>query len=113
MYQESFGSTSVLWVYQCPVGLPVSFGSTSVLGVYRCPLLEFFVSCCGLLLQYLVQSCARGRRRTVEDMCYEVGQTEGCVDLSDHHTLVNTGGISCERRVERRRGAREGACISC
>jgi hypothetical protein len=25
-----------------------------------------------LLLQYLIQSCARGWRRIVEDMCYEI-----------------------------------------
>jgi hypothetical protein len=25
----------------------------------------------GLLLQYLIQSCARGWRRIVEDMCYD------------------------------------------
>jgi hypothetical protein len=36
-------------------------------------------SCC-LLLQYLIQSCARGGRRIVEDMCYEIRRAEACVD---------------------------------
>jgi hypothetical protein len=30
------------------------------------------VVCVCLLLQYLIQSCARGGRRIVEDMCYEI-----------------------------------------
>jgi hypothetical protein len=38
-----------------------------------------FCSCC-LLLQYLIQSCARGGRRIVEDMCYEIRRAEACVD---------------------------------
>jgi hypothetical protein len=33
-----------------------------------------------LLLQYLIQSCARGGRRIVEDMCYEIQRAEACVD---------------------------------
>jgi hypothetical protein len=33
-----------------------------------------------LLLQYLIQSCARGVRRIVEDMCYEIRRAEACVD---------------------------------
>jgi hypothetical protein len=38
--------------------------------------------CCVLclLLQYLIQSCARGGRRIVEDMCYEIRRAEACVD---------------------------------
>jgi hypothetical protein len=36
--------------------------------------------CCCLLLQYLIQSCARGGRRIVEDMCCEIRQAEACVD---------------------------------
>ena len=36
--------------------------------------------CCCLLLQYLIQSCARGGRRIVEDMCYEIQRAEACVD---------------------------------
>jgi hypothetical protein len=36
--------------------------------------------CVCLLLQYLIQSCARGGRRIVEDMCYEIRQSEACVD---------------------------------
>jgi hypothetical protein len=38
---------------------------------------------CCLLLQYLIQSCARGGRRIVEDMCYEIVEirrAEACVD---------------------------------
>jgi hypothetical protein len=31
-----------------------------------------------LLLQYLIQSCARGR--IVEDMCYEIRRVEACED---------------------------------
>jgi hypothetical protein len=33
-----------------------------------------------LLLQYLIQSCARVGRRIVEDMCYEIRRAEACVD---------------------------------
>ena len=35
---------------------------------------------CCLLLQYLIPSCARGGRRIVEDMCYEIRRAEACVD---------------------------------
>ena len=35
---------------------------------------------CVLLLQDLLQSCSRGGRRIVEDMCYEIRQAEACVD---------------------------------
>jgi hypothetical protein len=45
-----------------------------------------------LLLQDLLQSCARGGRRRVEDMCYERRRAEACVDESAHHALVNAGG---------------------
>ena len=37
---------------------------------------------CVLLLQDLLQSCARGGRRRVEDMCYERRRAEACVDES-------------------------------
>ena len=47
---------------------------------------------CVLLLQDLLQSCARGGRRRVEDMCYERRRAEACVDESAHHALVNAGG---------------------
>ncbi len=47
---------------------------------------------CVLLLQDLLQSCARGGRRRVEDMCYERRRAEACVDGSAHHALVNAGG---------------------
>jgi hypothetical protein len=33
-----------------------------------------------LLLQYLIQSCACGGRRIVEDMCYEIRRAESFVD---------------------------------
>jgi len=39
---------------------------------------------CVLLLQDLLQSCARGGRRRVEDMCYERRRAEACVDESAH-----------------------------
>jgi hypothetical protein len=39
-----------------------------------------WATCCCLLLQYLIQSCARGGRRTVEDMCYEIQRAGACVD---------------------------------
>ena len=41
--------------------------------------LDHIWGCC-LLLQYLIQSCARGGRRIVEDMCYEIRRAEACVD---------------------------------
>jgi hypothetical protein len=50
------------------------------------------VKVCVLLLQDLLQSCARGGRRRVEDMCYERRRAEACVDESAHHALVNAGG---------------------
>jgi hypothetical protein len=37
---------------------------------------------CVLLLQDLLQSCSRGGRRRVEDMCYERRRAEACVDES-------------------------------
>ncbi len=43
---------------------------------------------CVLLLQDLLQSCARGGRRRVEDMCYERRRAEACVDESAHHAHV-------------------------
>jgi hypothetical protein len=43
---------------------------------------------CVLLLQDLLQSCARGGRRRVEDMCYERRRAEACVDESAHHALT-------------------------
>ena len=46
------------------------------------------VCVCVLLLQDLLQSCARGGRRRVEDMCYERRRAEACVDESAHHTPV-------------------------
>jgi hypothetical protein len=48
---------------------------------------------CVLLLQDLLQSCARGGRRRVEDMCYERRRAEACVDESAHHVLQ--GGDVC------------------
>ena len=40
-----------------------------------------------LVLQDLLQSCSRGGRRRVEDMCYERRRAEACVDESAHHAL--------------------------
>ena len=48
--------------------------------------------CVCLLLQDLLQSCSRGGRRRVEDMCYERRRAEAWVDESAHHELVNAGG---------------------
>jgi hypothetical protein len=61
-----------------------------------------------LLLQDLVQSCARGGKRRVEDMCYERRRAEACVDESAHHALVNAGGreIQCVKEG----GGAEGEC---
>ncbi len=42
---------------------------------------------CVLLLQDLLQSCSRGGRRRVDDMCYERRRAEACVDESAHHAL--------------------------
>ena len=54
----------------------------------------WLVQCvCVLLLQDLLQSCSRGGRRRVEDMCYERRRAEACVDESAHHALVNAGMI--------------------
>ena len=47
--------------------------------------------CVCLLLQYLLQSCSRGGRGIVEDMCYERRRAEALVDWSAHHALVNAG----------------------
>ena len=47
------------------------------------------VDVCVLLLQDLLQSCARGGRRRVEDMCYERRRAEACVDESAHHVCVH------------------------
>jgi hypothetical protein len=35
---------------------------------------------CCLFLQYLLQSCFRGGRGIVEDVCYEIRRAEACVD---------------------------------
>jgi hypothetical protein len=51
----------------------------------------YYCSVC-LLLQDLLQSCSRGGRRRVEDMCYERRRADACVDESAHHALVNAGG---------------------
>jgi hypothetical protein len=47
---------------------------------------------CVLLLQDLLQSCARGGRRRVEDMCYERRRAEACVDESAQHAPRHIGG---------------------
>ena len=63
--------------------------------VYQAIVLQKFVACTATdvtytilrvadaasnLLQYLIQSCARGGRRIVEVMCYEIRRAETCVD---------------------------------
>jgi hypothetical protein len=59
-------------------GAPVSPGS-SRLGIEpKTPGWRYVCVC--LLLQYLIQSCARGGRWIVEDMCYEIRRAEACVD---------------------------------
>jgi hypothetical protein len=53
---------------------PSTCGGGGTLCVYYCR-----TGVC-LLLQYLIQSCARGGRRIVEDMCYEIRRAEAvCV----------------------------------
>jgi hypothetical protein len=47
--------------------------------------------CVCLLLQCRLQTCSRGGRGIVEDMCYERRRAEACVDLTAHHALVNAG----------------------
>jgi hypothetical protein len=37
-------------------------------------------ACVCLLLQYLLQSCSRGGREIVEDICFERRRAEACVD---------------------------------
>jgi hypothetical protein len=54
--------------------------------VYVCAMR--YVAVCVLLLQDLLQSCARGGRRRVEDMCYERRRAEACVDESAHHAQM-------------------------
>ncbi len=46
-----------------------------VYGFRVCLLLQYLLS-----PKYLIQSCARGGRRIVEDMCYEIRRGEACVD---------------------------------
>jgi hypothetical protein len=61
---------------------------------------ERMLDCCcclnSLLLQYLIQSCARGGRRIVENMCYEKRRAEACVDpqekIKDHQNIVTHSG---------------------
>jgi hypothetical protein len=53
---------------------------TGELGVVPNFCLDFVEACVCLLLQYLIQSCVRGGRRIVEDMCYEIQRAEACVD---------------------------------
>jgi hypothetical protein len=62
------------------------------------PITKLFarVCVCVLLLQDLLQSCARGGRRRVEDMCYERRRAEACVDCVK-------GGGGAEGECERKR----------
>jgi len=48
--------------------------------------------CVYLLLQYLLESCSRGGREIVEDMCcFERRRAGACVVESAHQALVNAG----------------------
>jgi hypothetical protein len=58
------------------------------------------VCVCVLLLQDLLQSCARGGRRRVEDMCYERRRAEACVDESAHHAQNVERCFITERSVQ-------------
>jgi hypothetical protein len=80
---DSGEKINVLIVSIC---LPIGVGFTLRSNAHRA------VIVCVLLLQDLLQSCARGGRRRVEDMCYERRRAEACVDESAHHALVNAGG---------------------
>jgi hypothetical protein len=70
-------STAYIPLHLCELG----GGSASIPGtsVYRGSKRGRRVCVC-LLLQYLIQSCSRGGRRMVEDMCYEIRRAEACVD---------------------------------
>jgi len=61
----------------------------------------FFCSCVCLLLQYLLQSCSRGGRGIVEDMCYERRRAEahlfGLIRSRDMiFSLGKNSSLSCE-----------------
>jgi hypothetical protein len=66
---------------------------------------------CVLLLQDLLQSCSRGGRRRVEDMCYERRRAEACVDESAHHALVNAGSRADETPARAREEGKEGGRV--
>jgi len=68
-------------------GTSFNHQETRILGSRHCLLgapciRQMLDRCCSLLLQYLIQSCARGRRRMVEDTvtCYEIRRAEACVN---------------------------------
>jgi hypothetical protein len=63
--------------------IPLVLGPLNSL-VWYVPSLRY-IRVCVLLLQDLLQSCSRGGRRRVEDMCYERRRAEACVDESAHH----------------------------
>jgi hypothetical protein len=44
-----------------------------------------------LLLQYLIQSCGRGGRRIVEDMCYEIRRAEEQKIGAELHVYLEEG----------------------
>ena len=68
------------------MGLPIfPFALVENTEMYRNPVM--FECVCVLLLQDLLQSCSRGGRKRVEDMCYERRRAEACVDESAHHAL--------------------------
>jgi hypothetical protein len=64
------------------VGKPIDVAEPGIVENFIAPWIEVDSSsegCC-LLLQYLLQGCARGGRRIMEDMCYEIRRAEDCVD---------------------------------
>ena len=48
--------------------------------LFSATLRDSVAMCVCLLLQDLLQSCGRGGRRIVEDMCDEIRRAEACVD---------------------------------
>jgi len=51
--------------------MPMTVQVDSTVTVTSDPAVCVFIMCVCLLLQYLLQSCSRGGRGIVEDMCYE------------------------------------------
>ena len=83
-YAVPFKSRGSFWVGEVSNSRAVA---ECIIILFNCPV---SVCVCFLLLQDLLQSCSRGGRRRVEDMCYERRRAEACVDESAHHALVGT-----------------------